>query len=288
MKNPLVSIIIPAYNVESYIKNAIESALNQTYKNIEIIVVDDGSTDNTKKIIEPYFKSGKIKYIYQHNKGLSSARNTGIKTAQGEYVALLDSDDEFLPEKIEKQVGFLEARPDCDICYCDIWHFQESSPDQLLKINYKYYSGKEVFKNLLKKNFINPLSVVFRRKVFDKFGYFNENYRRSEDWEYWLGSSYRGTIFCFLPEILAKHRLGMATHLQDFKSEPIMWKTTLKIFKDLEEKMPAEEKKKYKMKFKIFRYQLRYLWALLLSQRLLSFFRWFQRWRRLKRFQKQS
>ena len=105
---PLVSIIIPAYNVEKYVQEAIDSALSQIYKDIEIIVVDDGSTDNTKKVLNPYIKKGQIHYIYQENKGLSSARNTGIRAAKGGYIAFLDSDDLFLPEKMQRQVDFLE------------------------------------------------------------------------------------------------------------------------------------------------------------------------------------
>ena len=287
-KKPLVSIVIPAYNVESYIKNAIESALNQTYKNIEIIVIDDGSTDSLKKALEPYLKSKKIKYIYQENKGLAGARNTGIKNARGEYIALLDSDDEFLPEKIERQIAYLENHPECDICYCDLWHFYEEEPGRLLKLNYKYYSGEDTFPKLLEKNFINPLTVVLRRSIIERYGYFDEKYRRSEDWELWLRLSYQGVQFCVLPEILAKHRLGRTTHLQDFRSEPIMWKTTLAIFKDLSNRMSSEARMRYGMKKRIFFYWLRYLFAVLLSWRIFYLLRWLQQWRRLRRFQRQS
>ena len=230
-----------------------------------------------------------MKYFGQSsekNKGLAGARNTGLKNSTGEYIALLDSDDEFLPEKIEKQVSFLQSHPECDVCYCDIWHFREDQPNELLKINYKYYSGKEVFEKLLKKNFINPLSVVLRRSVIDRFGGFNEDYRRSEDWEYWLRLSYAGATFCFLSEILGKYRIGQATNLQGFKSEPLMWKTTLKIFKDLKNKMSSEEKKKYQMKINIFKYRFRYLFAVFLSSKFFFFLRRFQMWRRSKRFQR--
>ena len=101
---PLVSIIIPTYNDAKYILQAVNSALAQTYKNIEIIVVDDGSTDNTKELL----KNLKINYIFQENKGLSGARNTGMKLARGKYIALLDADDFYHLERLERQVNFLE------------------------------------------------------------------------------------------------------------------------------------------------------------------------------------
>src|SRR3989344_3204500 len=108
-KNKIVSVIIPAYNAGHYLGEAIESALAQTYPAVEIIVVDDDSTDNTQEIAHWYSAERNIIYIHQENKGLSAARNAGIHAAQGEYIALLDSDDIFLPSKIERQVAYLES-----------------------------------------------------------------------------------------------------------------------------------------------------------------------------------
>jgi glycosyltransferase involved in cell wall biosynthesis len=107
-KESLISVIIPTYNREKTLPRAINSVLNQTYKNWELIIVDDGSIDNTKKILKPYLKNKKIKYYYKKNEGVSSARNLGIKKARGEYIALLDSDDEFLREKLEIQLEEME------------------------------------------------------------------------------------------------------------------------------------------------------------------------------------
>jgi len=104
-KEPLISVIIPTYNREKIIERAINSVINQTYKNWELIIVDDGSTDNTKKVLEPYLKNNKIKYFHNKNKGVSAVRNFGIKKAQGEYIAFLDSDDEFVKEKLRKQLN---------------------------------------------------------------------------------------------------------------------------------------------------------------------------------------
>lgn len=106
---PAVSVIIPCYNSAQYAPEAIDSVLNQTYKNIEIIVVDDGSKDNLKEVVDPYMKSGAITYLFQANKGVSAARNAGLKLARGEYVKFLDSDDFLYPLQIEKQVQDLQT-----------------------------------------------------------------------------------------------------------------------------------------------------------------------------------
>src|SRR6266568_3256879 len=177
-KAPLVSIIIPSYNAAPYIKEAVDSTLKQTYKKIEVIVIDDGSTDETKTVLGPYIKKGKIIYEWQENQGLASARNTGIKKSKGEYIALLDADDIFLPEKIARQAAYLSEHQECDICYCNLYHFWDESPDRLLKLNYSYFSEGEVLPNLVKKDFIAPLTMMIRRSVFERFGLFDPNFRR--------------------------------------------------------------------------------------------------------------
>ena len=259
---PLVSIIIPAYNVEKYVQEAIDSALSQIYKDIEIIVVDDGSTDNTKKVLNPYIKKGQIHYIYQENKGLSSARNTGIRAAKGGYIAFLDSDDLFLPEKMQRQVDFLEKHQEYDVCYCDIYHFYEDEPEQMFKLNYSYYSGDAVLKNLFKRNFINPLSVVIRKNVVDKCGYFNEKMKKTEDWDYWVNLAWKGVKFHFLPVILAKYRIRKQGSLSYAWSGEIERKaTTLDIFQRLKNKMSVEEKRRYGINLVILKHWLKLIYA---------------------------
>ena len=120
-QDPLVSIIIPSWNTAAYVGEAVDSALAQTYPNIEIIVVDDGSTDNTKELLQPYADAGKIHYVYQANKGLAGARNTGIRMAKGEYIAFLDDDDEWLPAKLDRQVAFLDADHSVSMVFCKEW-----------------------------------------------------------------------------------------------------------------------------------------------------------------------
>lgn len=248
-KLKLVSILIPAYNVEKYIERSLESALNQTYKNIEVVVVDDGSTDGTAEIIKKYQSDRRVKYVYQNNKGLASARNTAMKNAEGEYFAMLDADDVFLPEKIEYQIRYLEANKDCDICYSDLWLFYENKPDQLVKTSYKFYSGSDVFPQLLKRSFINTLTVMLRRSAVNKFGYLNEKYRYAEDLEYFLRLSYAGAKFCFLNEKLAKFCIRQVGHHQSgFESDLNNKLSTLQIYEELSQKMTDEERDKYNMK----------------------------------------
>ena len=119
--SPKVSVIIPTYNRNKLVLDAIDSVLEQTFQNFEIIIVDDGSTDNTKTHIDSYQKKDtRIKYIFQENQGVSIARNTGLEAAQGEYIAFLDSDDRFLIDKLERQVFILENHHDIGLIYSKI------------------------------------------------------------------------------------------------------------------------------------------------------------------------
>jgi len=263
MENSLVSIIIPTFNGELYVRDAVDSALSQTYKNIEVIVVNDGSTDNTRSVLSSYIESGKIKYFFQENMGLAGARNAGIKSANGKYIAFLDSDDIFLPAKIEKQIAYLDEHKECDVSYCDIWHFFEETPEEKLSLNYVYCSGSEVFSRLLKKNFINPLTIIMRRSVYERFGGFNESFKRSEDWEYWIRLSWRGVNFCFLPEKLARYRMRASSLSYSWESEVQRKQKELDIFLWLFKQMSKQEKRKYNMRFVVL-----YHWAKLLYAKL--------------------
>lgn len=243
MKKPLVSVVIPTYNDQEYVEDAIKSVLSQTYGNIEILVVDDGSTDNTKDKLNPYINSHDIEYIYQANKGLSGARNTGVMSASGEYIAFLDADDLFKSDKIEKQLKYLMGHPDCDYCYCDVYLFRDGQPNKLFRYDYKYYSGN-IFKYLLRQNFINPSTLFFQKKnIIDNFGLFDESFRRVEDLEYTLRVSLIGARFCFLDEPLFLSRVRRGGNLQS--SQVLMQEYTLKILKDVEKKLTPSDKENY-------------------------------------------
>ncbi len=182
---PNVSVIIPAYNGARFLPEAIESVLAQTYKDYEIIVVDDGSTDNTKEILKPYFD--KIKYIHQQNQGAATARNTGIRHSQGEYIAFLDADDVWLPEKLHTQVYYLDNNPEVAMVYSR--SFTISGDGELIskKSSYKDFPSGEIFNILfLHSFFIYTSTVVVRRRILDTVGLFDESLITSEDRDLWL------------------------------------------------------------------------------------------------------
>ena len=162
MKNKsllLVSIIIPTYNRETKISRAINSVVNQTYKNWELIIIDDGSKDDTKNVIKPYLKDKRIKYFYQKNSGVASARNLGIKKSTGEYLAFLDSDDECLNNRIEKQLSeMLKYKAIFSLC---------NSIDLL-------GSKKRLIKNY-KKSFYFDINIIISKEFFSSHLLFLSN-----------------------------------------------------------------------------------------------------------------
>lgn len=192
----LVSIVIAAYNIEKYVSQTIESALNQTYKNIEVIIVNDGSTDGTSNIIETYAKKDtRIVIFNQANKGVSAARNAGFKIAKGEYFCIVDADDIMLPIKIESQVDFLENNSSADFAYSKVYYFIDGT-HAIYRHDLATISGAHVYEKLLQYgNFIYTSTVFFRRNVFDQFGGFDENLRSAEEFDYWLSLSQRGVNF---------------------------------------------------------------------------------------------
>ena len=233
--NSLVSIIIPVYNTGRYLKEAVDSAVNQIYKNKEIIVVDDGSTDNTKKVVEPYLNSGKMKYIYQENKGVAGARNTGIKAAKGEFIAFLDSDDIFLPDKIEKQVEILKNAPDFDIVCCVTGHFFDDDKENIRTFKNKPITDDQL-KNLSKGNFININTALVRRGIVEKI-LFDENLRTSEDWDFWIRVHLSGHKFLFHDDVLVLTRIRKDSLQSNFVLQK---KNDIHVLKKNFEKVPLK------------------------------------------------
>jgi glycosyltransferase involved in cell wall biosynthesis len=202
---PLVSVVIPAYNAASTIAETLESVISQTYNPIEVIVADDGSTDQTAEIIKSRFPT--VKYCFQENKGVSAARNLGIRNANGSLIAFVDSDDLWLSEKIAEQVDSLLKHPEAAWCYCDCFVFQDSPSNTLYRYSkmFKLHDG-DVKRYLLLENFISSPTPIVRREVFDMVGLWNENYQICEDWHMWLKIAAHYKIsFCKRP--LALYRL---------------------------------------------------------------------------------
>ena len=177
-----ISVIIPTYNRRNTLPRAVESVLNQTYKPIEIIVVDDGSMDGTKEMFSNMYPL--VRYIYQVNSGVSSARNTGIKSAIGDWIALLDSDDEWLPDKLNRQVQLLQDNAGIRFCHTnEIWIRNDVRINQRKK-HQKY--GGNIFKKCLDICRISPSSSLFHTSVINDVGLFDESLMVCEDYDLWL------------------------------------------------------------------------------------------------------
>ena len=177
-----ISIIIPTYNRKSFLIHAINSVLNQTYQNLELIIIDDGSSDKTENIIKK--KYPKIKFYKQKNKGVSAARNKGIKMASCKWIAFLDSDDRWHPRKIENQINYLLAHPRYKICHTDeIWIRKGIRINQHKK--HKKHGG-HIFDKCLDLCRISPSSVIIHKDIFNKVGLFNEKLPVCEDYDLWL------------------------------------------------------------------------------------------------------
>ncbi len=177
-----VSVIIPVYNRADILKTAIESIFCQSYKNIEIIVVDDGSILPVKNFIQPYLNRIRLIELSQ-NKGVSFARNVGIKESQGEYIAFLDSDDIWLPFKLKLQMDFIN-KSGLSIVHTDEFWWKKGKFVNQGKRHKKY--GGEIFEKILDTCRISPSSVLIKKNVFKKIGLFDEKFRACEDYDLWL------------------------------------------------------------------------------------------------------
>ncbi len=185
----LVSVIIPAYNIAEYLSESIDSVLNQTYQHFEVIIVDDGSTDNTADVVNKYVKSqANVKYIHQENKGPGAARNKGIKEAKGEYIAFLDADDIWFPEKVLLQMELFLKLPSISLVHSDFIYFDRQGTEQQSEFSErikKHFSG-DVFYQLFKKNFFMTPTVVIKQEALKDIGLFDEQLCMSEDYDLWL------------------------------------------------------------------------------------------------------
>lgn len=179
---PLISVVIPTYNRAKFITEAVDTVLEQTFQDFELIVVDDDSCDETPEVLEPYFD--RLRYVVQPHKGPAAARNTGIQEAQGEFIAFLDSDDLWLPEKLQWQVEFFKQNPDMLICQTqEIWlrNNKRIKP----RARHRKESGW-IFHRAVELCLISPSAVMIHRKVFDDVGLFDEMLPAAEDYELWL------------------------------------------------------------------------------------------------------
>ena len=188
-ERPLVSIIIPVYNGANYMREAIDSALAQTYINIEVIVVNDGSTDNTEEIALSY--GDKIRYFYKENGGVSSALNLGIKEMQGEYFSWLSHDDKYEPNKIENQIKLISGYSVNTIALCDTCQIDKNSrllnkKKKQAKKTTELFTWQESLKSLILQGSFNGCAFLIPKSAFEKCGLFDESLRYSQDLLMWI------------------------------------------------------------------------------------------------------
>ncbi len=202
---PRVSVVIPAYNQAHYLGETIESVLAQTYRDFEIIVVDDGSIDDSAQVAGQY--GAAVRVIGQENQGLAGARNTGIRQAQGKLVALLDSDDAWLPTYLEKMVALADANPRAAVFYCAVSYFDAQGRELPQQPAATVLPPEQMVHTLLRYNFLVPSTILLRRTAAEDAGLFDPHFRRLQDWELWLRMLQAGYGFVGTAERLVRYRV---------------------------------------------------------------------------------
>jgi glycosyltransferase involved in cell wall biosynthesis len=207
MTSPRVDIVLPIYNGVRYLARAIESALAQTYPHYEIIAVNDGSRDGSSEIVRRYLGSGRIRYVEQANQGVANARNTGIAHSSGKFIALLDQDDVWLSDKLEKQVAYMEAYPEVALLHARVACINGEGREIDCK-GWMYVDGACGYcaERLLAGNRIAPLTVLIRRSCLDEVGTFRQAFAPADDWHLWLRIAVRYPLG-FLDEVVGHYRV---------------------------------------------------------------------------------
>ena len=228
MSNPVrISVIVPAYNYAHFLPVALDSVIAQTYPEWECIIVDDGSTDDTAAVADAYVRRDpRFRYIHQANRGLAGARNTGVRNATGDAIQFLDADDRLLPPKLQRHAAYLEAHPECDIVYGDVWFFRSETPDVLTpslhgkltrSILRRVHGSAEAFRVLQHYNIMPVPAAVVRRRVFAR-AMFDEEANAVEDYGFWIRCAALGFSFdfCEPDEPVAAVRSHGASMSRDF------------------------------------------------------------------------
>ena len=212
---PLVSVVIATYNMAAYLPLAVRSALEQTYQNIEIVIVDDGSTDGSLKAVEPLLDDPRVKYLFQKNKGQAAAKNQGVQQARGEYVAFLDADDIWMPDKLDQQVPLFLRSGTIGVVYSRIAYIDESGKNLGIADN-ELFRGR-VSGPLLIRNFIGFGTSIVRKECFNRLGVFDEAIRMGIDYDLWLRLSTQYE-FDFVDRPLLRYRIWSGQMSNNCKS----------------------------------------------------------------------
>jgi glycosyltransferase involved in cell wall biosynthesis len=203
-----VDIIIPAFNAAHYLPVAIESVVSQTFDDWRILLVDDGSTDNTAEVVAPFLDrlGSKISYIKQNNRGLPAARNTAIRASTSEFLALLDADDVWLPCRLAESLKTLADRPQAGLAYGLVTHIDpEGRLGTTFEGNRRYTEGQIAPYIYMRKVELPCPTLTFRRKCVDEVGLFDETMRATEDRDLWLRIALRYEV-AFVPKVIAYYR----------------------------------------------------------------------------------
>jgi glycosyltransferase involved in cell wall biosynthesis len=228
---PAVSVVVPAYNVAQFIAEALDSVFAQTFKDFEVIIINDGSPDTVEleRALAPYLS--RVVYLKQSNRGPSAARNTGISAARGRYVALLDADDVWLPEYLAEQTRALEAQSGLDLVYSDALLFGEGEGAGSSFMKTYPSRGPVTVESLLTQTCAVITScVVARRDALVAAGLFDERYRRVEDFQLWVRMAHGGARLGYQRKILARHRMRPDSLAGD---PSVMHECGIGVYKDL-------------------------------------------------------
>ncbi len=225
-RNPLVSVIMPAYNAELYIQEAIRSALQQTHQNIELLVIDDGSTDGTCRIVEEFAQSDKRVFLYRNeqNAGVAASRNRGFSLARGDYIALLDSDDRWYPDKIDKQLQRAESSQ-ADLIYTSYALISEDGQEMLGVYRVPEQTN---FKQMLGNNVIGCSTVMLSRRIVEQYR-FSTDYHH-EDYALWLEMICKGYAVRGIGELLVDYRVRASSRAGNKRKSAL---SRWRIYRDL-------------------------------------------------------
>lgn len=249
---PLISVIIPAYNTVGTISESIDSVLGQTYKHYEIIVVDDESPDDVANFATKRYGS-KITLVRQKNTGLAGARNTGINHAKGDYVAFLDSDDVWLPGKLKAQAQQIAEHPDGDIFYTNCFFWEDGRKTGQWTELHRQKNGQIARELIARKVMLPVLTVVAKLETVRKVGMFDEAFRQVEDYDLWLRIATHGGQFYGLPEPLALYRINPSGL---FQNTFLIAQTQLAVYQKLEASADARYQPAIRQQITIFKLEV--------------------------------
>ncbi len=212
--NELVSAVIASYNMAQYLPQAVNSVLAQTYRNLEVRIVDDGSTDDTRQVVRQWEADPRVHVLFQKNAGAANAKNQGMKASRGAFVALLDADDIWLPQKLAHQMALFKATPQVGLVYSDYARMDgegRALPQALTRMHRGWVAGP-----LLVENFVAYSAVVMRRECLERTGYFDESLSMGFDYDLWLRLSahYR---FDYVPEATVRYRVWSGQLSRNYK-----------------------------------------------------------------------